>query len=233
MIFVTVFSLLLGFQTSAFAQSEIEASSTSQTPTCPLTSAEARVLAENAVVNPVEKLRMPIPASEKAFNFGIVYGAQWVFYLVSQNKEIREHGSFENWLQYPFRPHYDKDHFDYNLIKHSVTGAGYYLFYRSRGYTKAGSFIWSTLSSLAFEFTIETVTERPSFQDIYQTPVFGTVFGIGLESLSEHLHATGTWYGRGLGYLVNPFSILNEDPALSGSFFLLPDRFVASVRWEF
>ena len=66
------------------------------------------------------------------------------------------------------------------------------------------------MSSLAFEFTIETVTEKPSYQDIYQTPVFGTVIGIGSEKISNYFHSWDNWYGDLLGYIFNPMTLIPQ-----------------------
>lgn len=155
-----------------------------------------------------------ISVPEKTLNFGIVYTTQWVYYLTLQREAIKDHGSFKNWHRNMLSPHFDKDSFDWNIFKHGLTGHYYYLFYRSRGYDRTEAFTWSILSSLAFEFTIETATERPSYQDIYQTPVYGTVLGLGVEKLSLYFHEKDNWWGHTLGYVLNPFTLLpqwNED----------------------
>ncbi|HXH74252.1 MAG TPA: DUF3943 domain-containing protein [Bacteriovoracaceae bacterium] len=152
--------------------------------------------------------RVKFSKKENLINFGAVYGAQWIYYLAGQKSIIEDHGSLKNWYGHPLRPHFDKDSFDFNLFKHSLTGNYYYLWYRSRGHTIKNAFFWTFMSSLAFEFTIETITERPSYQDIYQTPVFGTVLGIGSEKLSKYFHSWDTWYGRAFGYLCNPFTLV-------------------------
>ncbi|HXH31333.1 MAG TPA: DUF3943 domain-containing protein [Bacteriovoracaceae bacterium] len=155
---------------------------------------------------PVE--REDFTAKEKLLNFSIVYAAQWGIYYLTQKQAIKDHGSLENYYTNPFRVRFDNDSFDYNIFQHTLSGQFYYLFYRSQAYTEKGAFFWSFMSSLAFEFTIETVTENPSFQDIYQTPVFGTVAGIGIERLSRYLHGTNNFFAHGLAYLINPLSIL-------------------------
>jgi hypothetical protein len=154
--------------------------------------------------------RTNIPMKEKLLNFGAVYGAQWAFYVYSQYDTIEKHGSVRNWYENALSPRFDHDSFEYNIFKHSFTGNYYYLFYRSRNYTEKNAFFWAFMSSLAFEFTIETITEVPSYQDIYQTPVFGTVVGIGFEKLSIYFHNWETWYGAALGFLVNPMSLIPQ-----------------------
>jgi hypothetical protein len=158
----------------------------------------------------IPKGRENVSAKEKVVNFGAVYLTQWTVYYYTQEETIRNEGSFKNWYTNPFKPHYDKDSFDYNIIKHSLVGGYYYLFYRSRGYTEKNSFFWSFMSSLAFEFAVETATEKPSYQDIYQTPVFGAVVGICFEKASNYFHSWDTWYGKTLGYMINPMTLIPQ-----------------------
>lgn len=152
-------------------------------------------------------LREDISASEKAANFGFVYLAQWAVYVGTQHETIREHGSFENFRNNFFSPHFDRDRYEFNIVKHALAGQYYYLFYRSRGYGEVSAFWWTAVSSLAFEFAVESTTERPSYQDIFQTPAFGATLGVGTEKLSLHFHSLGG-SARFLGYLFNPFTIL-------------------------
>ncbi len=156
----------------------------------------------------IPEVRKHIPRKENFLNFGLVYAAQWAVYLYTQRELIEDHGSFDNWTSYPANVRFDNDSFDYNIFKHTLSGQFYYLFYRSQGNTQKNAFFWTFMSSLAFEFTIETVTENPSWQDIYQTPVFGTVAGIGIERLSRYLHRTNNFFAHGLAYLINPLSLL-------------------------
>ena len=154
--------------------------------------------------------RETLPVKEELKNFGGLYAAQWAVYLVTQQQTIKDRGSFDNWLHHPFSPRFDRDSFDYNIFKHTFTGNYYYLFYRSRGYNEKDAFFWTFMSSLALEFTIETVTENPSFQDIYITPVFGTVLGIGFDKTSRYFHSLDNWWGHGLGYLINPMTLIPD-----------------------
>jgi len=174
-----------------------------------------------------------IRSKEKAINFTAVYAVQWTYYLIAHEDEIEKYGSFKNWKKNPINPHYDRDSFEYNLIRHTIAGQYYYLFYRSRNYSEQNAFLWSVISSFAFEFTIETVTERPSYQDLYQTPVFGTVLGVGVEKLSIYLHDTDTWIGDLVGYILNPFPLI---PATNTIFaYVVPEKNKVSLmlQWEF
>ncbi len=151
-------------------------------------------------------IRKDITAGEKLLTLGIVYSVQWSYYLAFQWDTIQEHGSYKNY-QNIYRPHFDRDSYNYNMILHTLTGNYYYLFYRSRGHTKVDSLMWSAISQLLFEFTIEVITEPPSFQDIYQTPILGAVMGITLEYLSCKLLSTDYTAAHILGYILNPFAL--------------------------
>ncbi|MFM6927308.1 MAG: DUF3943 domain-containing protein [Bdellovibrio sp.] len=154
--------------------------------------------------------RLDIQVPDKIRNFTWMYAGQWLVYFATQSETIREYGSFQNWIRNPWHPEYDKDTFDYNLLKHSFSGQLYYQWYRSRGYTEQRAFMWSFISSMAFEETIETITEKPSLQDIYQTPVLGSLLGMGMERVSLYFHSQKKWPYRVLGYIFNPFSLLPD-----------------------
>ena len=187
--------------------------------TVPVHSQELNKKTDNITVNEKKKeniksekkyqhvIRHDIPVSEQLLTLGFVYAIQWGYYVTFQNETIKDHGSFKNWYTNMYKPHFDYDSYDYNLILHTLTGTYYYLFFRSRGHTKAAALRWGMISQLLFEFTIETATERPSFQDMYQTPVFGAVVGMSLEYVSNTLLSTDSVIAHILGYLLNPFAL--------------------------
>lgn len=191
----SVLSLLLSIATAVAASSaqaaEISLDKIDPIPKSPFSVKPAKILGR-----------------EKLINYGIVFATQWAVYIADQGETIQDHGSLENWWKHQTSPHFDKDSFDYNLFKHSFVGHYYYLFYRSRGYQERQAFYWAAISSLTFEFGIEALTEKPSFQDIYQTPVFGTIVGMGAERLSDYLHSIGTIPTTVLAYIFNPFTLL-------------------------
>lgn len=160
-----------------------------------------------------EAAEPPRGAGEYLANVSLVYGAQWTVYLITQEETIREHGSWDHFINYPQHPEFDKDSFDYNIFKHALSGSLYYQFYRYRGYSQTEAFAWTFVSSTLFEFAVETYTEKPSIQDIYQTPIYGALLGMGLESASEALRNQSTAVLRWLGYLLNPFSLMPDHPS--------------------
>lgn len=153
-------------------------------------------------------VRHDIGIGEMFLNVGIVYTAQWAYYLIFQREPIQEMGSFKNWYTNMYQPHFDLDSYYYNIIMHSLAGMSYYLFYRSRGYSKGMAFLWGFVSQVLFEFTIETITERPSFQDLFLTPTLGTLVGITVEYISNALLSTNCIAAHILGYILNPFALL-------------------------
>lgn len=150
--------------------------------------------------------RLKFTRDELINDFALMYAFQWVGYFANQHDVIRRSGRFENMGRYFFRPHLDNDTYDYNVFQHAISGNYYFLYYRSRGHDVKAAFLWSFASSLAFEFAIETLTERPSFQDMYHTPVLGTILGMGSEKLSLELLGTDNAFFHVLGYILNPFA---------------------------
>lgn len=153
------------------------------------------------------RLRPGISNGELLGCFGLVYAVSWGAYIFDQYDTIKEHGSFKNWYQNITKIHFDKDTPYYNLFIHPITGHYIYLFWRSRGLSKIGAFGMASLNVIAFEFLIETTTEIPSIQDIYQTAVLGMLLGISMEQLSLWCHSFDTGLGRFFGYLFNPFTL--------------------------
>jgi len=75
------------------------------------------------------------------------------------------------------------------------------LFYNAEALSM--TFVTSTL----FEFTVEIYTEPASVQDLYQTPILGSIMGVGIENLSMALLNSGTTMGKFFGHLINPATL--------------------------
>ena len=74
-------------------------------------------------------------------------------------------------------PRVDNDRFLFNYVAHPLAGSEYYLIGRNRGLNWWQSTAYSVALSTAFEFLIESAYEQASWQDLWITPVAGTVFG--------------------------------------------------------
>jgi hypothetical protein len=78
------------------------------------------------------------------------------------------------------------------------------------GYKKFNSFIMTAIGSTFFEFFIETITEPPSIQDLWQTPVLGSLLGLATESLSLFFINSDYMVGHIAAYILNPFLLFDQ-----------------------
>ncbi len=74
-------------------------------------------------------------------------------------------------------PVWDEDHWEINYIGHPYAGALYYNTIRAQGGSMINSFIFSAIISTGWEYLYEGVAERPSIQDLWVTPVVGSILG--------------------------------------------------------
>lgn len=74
-------------------------------------------------------------------------------------------------------PRVDNDRFAFNYIAHPLAGSEYYLIARNRELTWWQGFAYSAAMSSIFELLIESAYEQASWQDLWITPVSGTVIG--------------------------------------------------------
>lgn len=145
--------------------------------------------------------------SEIWTHIGVIYALSWAVYPLTQWETVTQKGSWRKWKDNFGELTFDKDEPAWNWMVHPLSGSQLYLFYRANGYTKVQSLGLATVSSTLFEFTVETYTEPASVQDLYQTPVFGTIFGYGIEKASMWLLNTGTTIGKILGHTINPSTL--------------------------
>lgn len=141
----------------------------------------------------------------------LVFGGHTVGYLATQWDTIREEGSAEAYKEHFGRFRFDADNTAWNFVGHTYTGAQVYLYYRSQGYRQNSALYLSFLSSLWFEVFIENYTERPSFQDVFNTPIFGSTLGFVMEKGSVELINSESRWKRFFGRALNPFSFLVDD----------------------
>jgi hypothetical protein len=134
---------------------------------------------------------------------GIMYAASWAVYPLSQPKVFREQGSWREYKKNFGQVVFDRDEPFWNWFVHPISGSQLYLYYRANGYDRINSLGLTFISSTLFEFTVEIYTEPASIQDIYQTPILGSILGVGLENLSLYLLNTGNVVGRFFGHVTN------------------------------
>lgn len=145
--------------------------------------------------------------SEDLINIGVMYGISWAVYGLTQPDHIRDHGSWDNYKNNFGNTVFDQDAPFWNWFLHPLVGMEFFLYYRTHGYTRVQSLAMSFISSALFEYTIETYTEPASVQDLYQTPIYGSMLGVVMEHFSLYMVNSGNPIGKVLGYLANPWMI--------------------------
>lgn len=144
---------------------------------------------------------------ESAGHIAAIYGITWVVYPLSQWEVFKEKGSLKKYRRNFGELVFDKDEPFWNQLVHPISGSQLFLYYRANGYSRMDSFLMSTISSSLFELTVEVYTEPASVQDLYITPVFGSILGLGLEKASLYLLNTGNAFGRFWGHVINPATL--------------------------
>lgn len=128
-------------------------------------------------------------------------------------------------------PEWDHDNPMFNFVLHPYSGAAYFMAARSCGFSFWGSMLYSAcISTIAWEFGIEAFMERPSYQDIFITPLVGSVMGEGFFRIKRYLVANNYCLfgspvlGNIVAFLVDP---VNEVVGLIGG---NPARRAAKAR---
>jgi hypothetical protein len=105
-------------------------------------------------------------------------------------KEIRSVPMFKRWFKNIFKrgPEWDHDKFYFNFILHPYAGAAYYMSARSCGFNAWRSLLYcSCISTIGWEFGVEAFMERPSYQDLFVTPLVGSAIGEGFYCIKRHI----------------------------------------------
>ncbi len=103
-------------------------------------------------------------------------------------KEITSRPFYERWYRNVFKlgPEWDHDKFIFNYVLHPYAGAAYFMAARSCGFNFWQSMLYSAaISTIGWEFGIEACMERPSYQDIFVTPIVGSLMGEGFYRLKR------------------------------------------------
>ncbi len=119
----------------------------------------------------------------------------------------------KRWFQNVFKrgPEWDHDNPIFNYVLHPYAGAAYFMAARSCGFNFWQSLLYSaTISTVGWEFGIEACMERPSIQDIFVTPLVGSVFGEFFYKLKRNIvahdyHLFGSRFlGNVVAFLIDP-----------------------------
>lgn len=102
--------------------------------------------------------------------------------------ELQKVPLFKRWKDHVFvkGPEWDHDKVIFNYVLHPYAGAAYFMAARSCGFNFYRSLLYSTvISTICWEFGIEAFMERPSYQDIFITPLAGAIIGEGFYKLKR------------------------------------------------
>jgi len=120
--------------------------------------------------------------------------------------------SFERWWDNVNHPVWDHDSWAINYVGHPYFGATYYIRARERGFDRIDSFVYSAFASALYEFGVEAIFERPSYQDLIVTPVGGSlVGGLLFEPIRNWVHHKPeiAWYDHLILIATDPIGALN------------------------
>lgn len=100
----------------------------------------------------------------------------------------------QRWVNHVLKegPEWDADNPIFNCVLHPYAGAAYFMAARSNGFNFYQSLLYSTLvSTVGWEFGIEAFMERPSYQDLFITPMLGSVLGEGFYRIKRYIVDNG------------------------------------------
>jgi len=124
----------------------------------------------------------------------------------------QKNAGVERWWEHVRHPQWDSDPWTVNYIGHTYFGATYYIRARERGFGEIDSFLYAALASAMYEFGVEALFERPSYQDLIVTPVGGALLGFALEPLRNRIKRKPElqWYDHVALIATDPIGALNS-----------------------
>ena len=108
-------------------------------------------------------------------------------------------------------PVFDKDGATVNYLGHPYFGALYYLSQRNYGESPLYSFLFSSFTSACYEYFIESWAERPSVQDLFITPIVGSILGELVFQATQKMRKDGfTKAEKVMVTVINPLYVLQN-----------------------
>ncbi|MBD5264678.1 MAG: DUF3943 domain-containing protein [Bacteroides sp.] len=133
---------------------------------------------------------------------------------------------FKRWREHVIEkgPEWDHDKFVFNYLLHPYAGAAYFMAARSNGFNAWQSLLYSAcISTIGWEFGIEAFMERPSIQDLFITPIVGSLIGEGFYKLKRKIVSNGyrlagtPILGNIVAFIIDPVNevvgLFNGNPA--------------------
>jgi hypothetical protein len=121
--------------------------------------------------------------------------------------------SLSRWWENVQHPQWDEDHWYVNYLGHPYFGAIAYVRARERRFGAFGGFGYAALLSTLYEYGIEALFERPSYQDLIVTPVGGLLLGALLfEPLRNYIQGKPQrqWYDHLTLAVTDPLGTANS-----------------------
>jgi hypothetical protein len=154
---------------------------------------------------------------DTAFFVGYQAVASGILYLLPEDvtkwSPEQRRTSLERWWENVRHPHWDTDKWYLNYLGHPYFGAIAYIRARERRFGALGGFWYAALLSGLYEFGIEALFERPSYQDLIVTPVGGLLVGALLfEPIRERILRKPElrWYDHIPLALTDPLGVSNS-----------------------
>jgi hypothetical protein len=154
---------------------------------------------------------------DTAFFLGYQVIAAGIWFLtpesVSQWSDDQRKTSLQKWWENVRHPQWDPDTWYVNYLGHPYFGAIGYIRARERHFGAFGGFWYAALLSGLYEFGIEAMFERPSYQDLIVTPVGGLLIGALLfEPIRERILRKPElrWYDHIPLALTDPLGVSNS-----------------------
>ena len=126
---------------------------------------------------------------------------------------IQKDPFYTRWYNHVIKegPEWDGDSPIFNYVLHPYAGAVYFMSARSTGFNFWQSLLYAAcISTIGWEFGIEACMERPSIQDIFVTPLVGSVIGELFYKLKRNIvsHDYRLWgspvIGNIVAFLIDP-----------------------------
>jgi hypothetical protein len=154
---------------------------------------------------------------DTAFFVGYEAVAAGILYLlpesVTQWTVEDRRTSLQHWWDNVRHPQWDTDHWYVNYLGHPYFGAIAYIRARERRFGALGGFGYAAFLSGLYEYGIEALFERPSYQDLLVTPVGGLLLGALLfDPIREHIRRKSelNWYDHVTLALTDPLGVSNS-----------------------
>jgi hypothetical protein len=152
-------------------------------------------------------------------------GYQWVtiglLYIAPESvsgwtPEQKKNYSLSIWWDNVKNPQWDSDDAYLNYILHPYWGASYYVRARERGYNDREATLYSIMLSCMYEFGAEALFEEVSVQDLFVTPIGGTLVGRYFMKVRDRIRDREAEFGyrttrdKWIWTLTDPLGALNR-----------------------